>query len=107
MKVSKLTYNPKWSAILIIFLFLIGMLVGYYVERFRFSNYRWIYEYGKLINYLTVFGSLTWSFFNPVIVWENKKRTWRRYITWIIVGLLPLFCFAFIMILIFVNVYFF
>ena len=91
---SKITYNPKWTAILIVGICLAGMLIGNYIERYRISNYRWIYEYGKQINFIMVFGSLAWSFFHPIIIWSNNRIEWKKYLIWILIGLIPILYFA-------------
>ena len=91
MKVLKLSYNPKWTAIIIVGIFLIGMSIGNYVQRFRVSEeYRWIFEYGSLLNLLMCIGSLVWSFVHPLIVWLDRKPDWKKYLIWMIMGLLPL-----------------
>ena len=82
---------------MIIGICLIGMLIGNYVESYRISNYRWVYEYGKLINFIMVFGSLGWSFFHPLIVWSNNRAVWKKYLIWILIGLIPLLCFLIMM----------
>lgn len=100
MNVSKLTYNPKWTAILIIGVCLSGMLIGNYVQRFRISEYHWIYQYGSYLNLIMVFSSLCWSFFHPLIVWSYKRPEWKKYLIWIIVGLIPLIYFITMMIIV-------
>lgn len=101
MKIPKLTYNPKTTAILIILTYLIALLIGIYVERFRFSNYRWVYVYGSYLKLILIFGSLTWSFFHPLIIWSERKldwkTTWKKQLIWIVVGLVPLLYFTIMM----------
>jgi len=97
MKSIKFTYNPKMISILIIGVFLLGLLIGNFAERFRFSNYRWIYQCGKLINYIMVFGSLATSFFHPLIIWSNNRTKWKKYLKWIVIGLIPILYFIFMM----------
>ncbi|NAS32256.1 hypothetical protein GTQ40_14825 [Flavobacteriaceae bacterium R38] len=78
MVMSKLDYNPKITAILIIGFCLFGILIGNYVERYRISNYRLVYEYGNHISFVTVYGSLIWSFFHPIIIWSRGRVRWRK-----------------------------
>lgn len=99
MNVSRLTYNPKWTALLIVGICLTGMLIGNYVQRFRISEYRWIYQYGNYLNLIMVFGSLCWSLVHPLIVWANRKTEWKKYLTWMIVGLIPVIYFITMMII--------
>jgi len=99
MKISQISYNPKLTSILIVGICLLGMLIGNYVERYRISNYRWVYEYGKLINFIMVFGSLGWSFFHPLVVWSYNKPKWKKHLIWILVGLIPLIYFITMMII--------
>ena len=106
MKLRNIKYNPKLSAILIIGIFIAGIAIGTYTDRFRASDYRWIYEYGKLINYILVFGSLACSSVHPFIIYGNNVKDWKKYLTWIIIGILPILYFAFMMILIFFKVMF-
>ncbi len=94
MKLSKLTYHPKRAAILICIIFLAGLGIGLYVERFRISDYRWVYETGSYMKLIMVFGTLLLSFLHPLIVWSYSKPTWKKQIIWMIVGLIPLFYFA-------------
>lgn len=100
MKVSKQTYNPKLNAILIVGICLTGLLIGNYVQRFRITEYRWIYQYGSYLNLIMVVGSLCWSFVHPLIVWSFTKPAWKKHLIWIIVGLLPLIYFITMMIII-------
>lgn len=94
-KISKLTYNPKWAAILIVIVCLSGMLLGSYVQRFRISiNYRWIYQYGSLINFITVLGSIGFSMLHPLIVWSNNKKHWKKNVVWMFIGSIPFLYFA-------------
>ena len=89
MKIFQIRYNPKLTSFLIIGICIMGIIIGNYVERFRISNLRWIYEYGKLINFIMVFGSLGWSFLHPLIIWSNNKPQWKKQLIWMIVGLIP------------------
>ena len=73
------------------------MLIGNYVQRFRFSEYRWIYQYGKYLNLILVIGSLGWSLFHPLIVWSEKKPNWKKHLIWMIVGLIPIIYFVLMM----------
>lgn len=99
MDVTKQTYNPKWTAILIVGFFLTGILIGNYVQRFRISEYRCIYQYGSYLNLIMVVGSLFWSFIHPLAVWSYTKPEWKKHLIWIIVGLLPLIFFITMMII--------
>ena len=98
MKLSKLTYNPKMTSILILGICLIGMLIGNYVQRFRISDYRWIYQYGSYLNLIMVLGSVGWSFFHPLIIWSERKpewkSEWRKKPIWILIGLIPFLYFG-------------
>ena len=106
MKLPNIIYNPKLSAILIIIIFIVGIVIGSYVERFRVSNYRWIYQYGKLVNHILVLGSLVWSSIHPFIIYGNNIKEWKKYLRWIIIGILPILYFTFMMILIFFKIMF-
>lgn len=97
-KISKLTYNPKWAAILIVLICLSGMLLGKYVQRFRFStDYRWIYQYGSYINLITVLVSVGISFPYPLIVWSNNRKDWKKNVVWMFIGFIPFLYFAIMM----------
>jgi len=80
------------------------MLIGYSVKRFRFSGYRWIYQYGSYLNLIMVIGSLCWSLFHPLIVWSDRKAEWKteykKQLIWILIGMIPLLYFVTMMILI-------
>lgn len=93
-KLSKLKYNPKFTSIIIIGICLVGMLIGNYVQRFRLSDYRWIYQYGSYLNLLMVLSSVGWSFFHPLIVWSERKYEWKKNLIWIIIGLIPFLYFG-------------
>ncbi len=94
---SRLIYNPKWTAIIVITICLTGKLIGFYVQRFRGSEYKWIYQYGSLLNIIMVLGSAAWSFLHPFIIWSGIKTNWKENIFWMIVGLIPFFYFIILM----------
>ena len=100
MNISKLTYNPKWTAILIIVICLTGILLGKYVQIFRFSEHNWIYQFGSYLALFMVFSSFCWSLFHPIILFSYKKSEWRKFMIWMIVGLIPVFYFISIMIMV-------
>lgn len=93
MRLSELKYNPKKSSFLIIGICIMGMLIGSYVQRFRVSDYRWVYQYGSYLNMIMVLGSLTWSFAHPLFVWMERKSEWKKSLIWILIGLIPVLYF--------------
>jgi hypothetical protein len=96
--ISRLIYNPKLSAITICILCLVGMLSGKYVEIwFRFSDYRWIYQYGSLLSNGLVLLMIGWSFLHPIIVISEKRKQWKKYWIWILIGLIPFLYFGVMM----------
>ncbi|CAL2090600.1 hypothetical protein [Tenacibaculum sp. 190524A05c] len=86
---KKSIYHPKRSAILIILLFISGMLIGKFTQRFRFSEYRWIYQFGSLLNILVTTGSLLWSLIHPLMIWSEDKKDWKKHLLWMIIGMVP------------------
>ncbi len=103
MRISNTTYNPKLSSILIIVICLTGILIGIYVQRFRISDYRWIYQYGSYLNMIMVLGSVGWSFFHPLIIWSERKldwkSEWKKKVIWVTIGLIPFLYFGVMMII--------
>ncbi|SNR14719.1 membrane protein of unknown function [Tenacibaculum jejuense] len=97
MKINKPRYKPKWTAILIIGICLSGILIGNYVQRFRISEYRWIYQYGSLLNIVMVLGSSFWSFLHSLLVWSDYKMESRKHLIWIITGMIPFLYFTILM----------
>ena len=88
--ISRLSSNPKLSAIIICVFCLIGMLTSRYIEIwFRFSDYRWIYQYGSLLSKGFTLLIIVWSFLHPIIVISEKRKQWKKYWFWILIGLLP------------------
>lgn len=100
MKYSIFKYNPKWTAILIVVICLSGMLIGNYVQRFRISEYRWIYQLGSFLNFIMVLSALCWSSLHPLLVWYFNKSVWKNYLIWIILGLIPTVYFITMMIMV-------
>ena len=97
-KIKRLIYNPKISAIVICVFCLLGMLAAKYIERwFRFSDYRWIYQYGSLLSKGLVLLMIGLSFFHPFIVISEKRKEWKKYWIWILIGLLPVLYFGIMM----------
>ncbi|WP_442264561.1 hypothetical protein ACSIGC_09350 [Tenacibaculum sp. ZS6-P6] len=97
MKISKPRYNPKRTAILIVGICLSGILIGNYVQRFRISEHRWIYQYGSLLNIVMVLGSSFWSFLHPLLVWSDYKMESKKHLIWIIIGMIPFLYFTILM----------
>ncbi len=95
---TRLLYNPKLSAISICVICLAGMLTARYIEIwFRFSDYRLIYAYGSLLSKGLVLLMIAWSFFHPIIVISEKRKQWKKYWFWILIGLLPSLYFGIMM----------
>lgn len=94
MNLSKSTYSPKITSFIILGICMTGMLIGNYVQRFRGSDYRWIYQYGSYLNLLMVLGSIGWSFLHPIIIWSERKTEWRKNLIWILIGFTPFLYFA-------------
>jgi len=96
--INRLIYSPKSSAIVICVLCLLGMLTAKYIEKwFRFSDYRWIYQYGSLLSKGLVLLMIGWSFLHPIIVISEKRKQWKKYWIWILIGLLPFLYFGIMM----------
>ncbi|WP_299126392.1 hypothetical protein [uncultured Winogradskyella sp.] len=96
--ISRIIYNPKLSAIIICVLCLLGMLTARYIEIwFRFSDYRWIYQYGSLFSKGLVLLMIGWSLLHPVIVISEKGKQWKKYWIWILIGLIPFLYFGIMM----------
>ncbi|SMC71277.1 hypothetical protein [Cellulophaga tyrosinoxydans] len=96
--ISRFLYNPKLSAITICVLCFTGMITARYLEKwFRFSDYRWIYQYGSLLSKGIVLLMIGWSFFHPLIVISEKRKQWKKYWIWILIGLLPFLYFGIMM----------
>jgi hypothetical protein len=96
--ISRLIYSPKLSAISICVLCLAGMLTAKYIEKwFRFSDYRWIYQYGSLLSKGLVLSMIGWSFLHPIIVISEKRKQWKKYWIWILIGLFPFLYFGIMM----------
>lgn len=94
-KINRFIYNPKLSALAICVLFLAGMITARYIEIwFRFSNYRWIYQYGSLLSKGLVLLMLGWSFLHPIMVISQKRKQWIKYWIWILIGLMPFLYFG-------------
>ena|SRR5690606_6979963 len=89
-KIIRLIYSPKWSAIAICVIFLIGLLVARYIEiLFRFSDYRWIYQYGSLLSKGIVLLMFGCSFIHPILVVSTRGKEWSNYWFWMLVALVP------------------
>jgi hypothetical protein len=96
--ISRIIYNPKLSAIIICVLCLLGMLTARYIEIwFRFSDYRWIYQYGSLFSKGLVLLMIGWSLIHPVFVIAEKGKQWKKYLIWILIGLIPFLYFGIMM----------
>ena len=87
--ISRILNNPKISSIIIVGICALGILIGRLTEYYRFSEYRWIYQYGKLINYVLFISGLGWSMLHPIIVWNETKNKWKKHLIWILIGLIP------------------
>jgi len=88
--ISKVFNNPKLSSILIVMICIVGVILGKLVEPYRISNYRWIYQYGKMIGLVMVSGTVFWSFLHPIIVWSEKRKKWKKHLIWILIGMIPI-----------------
>ncbi|MFL0354798.1 hypothetical protein ACI5KZ_14590 [Xanthomarina sp. GH4-25] len=74
------------------------MFTAKYIEKwFRFSDYRWIYQYGSLLSKGLVLLMIGWSFLHPIIVISEKRKQWKKYWIWILIGLLPFLYFGIMM----------
>jgi hypothetical protein len=96
--ISQLMYNPKLSAIAICVIYVVALLTVRYIEIwFRFSDYRWIYQYGSLLSKGLVLLMIGWSFLHPIIVVSEKRKQWEKYWFWILIGLFPFLYFGIMM----------
>jgi len=94
-KISRLINNPKISAITICVLCLAGMLSTKYIEiLFRFSEYRWFYQYGSLFSKGMVLLMFGCSMFHPILVVSTKGKEWRKYWIWMLIAFIPFLYFT-------------
>ncbi|MDT0644975.1 hypothetical protein RM553_19235 [Zunongwangia sp. F363] len=91
-------YKPGIASTLIIVTFVTGIMLGFYVQRFRISDYRWIYQYGSYLNLVMVFGSISYSFYHALVIITDKKITPKKKLLWILIGSIPFLYFAFRMV---------
>ncbi|AVI50538.1 hypothetical protein C5O00_04885 [Pukyongia salina] len=98
-KVSDIFYKPRLSTIIIISLFAVGVILNLSVEQYRYSEFRWIYKYVKLISIIMTFGSIGWSLLHPIIIWSENKVNWKSYLLWIFLGMLPILYFTIMIII--------
>ena len=86
---QKNTYQTKLNAISILFIFIVGVLIGIISEYFRYSNYRWIYNIGSTLKFLMIICSIGWSFLHPILFFSKRKNEWKNDLIWIIIGFIP------------------
>jgi hypothetical protein len=78
------------TLLITIYLFLAQkfLLIGL-LNSFRFSEQKYIYEYGILISKGLVYLALVLSFLYPLIVWLKTKNDFRKNLVLVIFGFIP------------------
>jgi len=90
-KIYKLITSTKTLLITIyLFLALNLLLRGLgWLNSYRFSEQKYIYEYGMLISKGLVYLAFGLSFLYPLIVWLKTKDDFRKNIILTIIGFIP------------------
>lgn len=84
-------------AILIPVIFIFGICISTFVERFRINqDLRWIYEYGKHFSLTMCLGAVIWSIVNSILIFQDLKIEKPKKILWFLLSL-STFLYLFIM----------
>lgn len=68
-------------------------------EIYRFSEQKYIYEYGVLISKRLVYFAFILSFLSPLLIWLKTKREFKENKTIIIIAFIPALYFSLLYIL--------
>ena len=95
--------NYEKHALIICSLCFSGMLIGNLSERFRYSELRYLYQFGWITCYILVLTSLIWSLGNSISILKESNYSLRRKLLWTSISLAPILLFVMFMLLAFLQ----
>jgi hypothetical protein len=94
MKNMRLNKLEK-TALIICGIFIIGMVLGYMSGRYRFNDFRALYHFFWISNYIFVLSSFVWGIVNAISILK-ENYCWKRKLIWCVTSLLPVLYFVII-----------
>jgi len=90
--------NLKTIAVIVCIVFLVSILIGFYVEQFRFDkDLRWIYDIGKCFSFWTFLLAPLIGLVNGIWIIVDKEIKWKDYFIWMVLSLAPISYFVIMM----------
>ena len=80
-------------ALIICGIFIIGMIFGYMSGRYRFNDFRILYHFCWISNYILVFSSFVFGIVNSIFILKEDYN-WKRKLIWSLISLLPILYFV-------------
>lgn len=106
-KFSKIIKSNYEKYVLIIYLLgFFGLLIGNISERFRYSEFRYLYQYGKLISFILMLSCLLWSLINSIFILQESYSNLKRKVFWVFVSLAPIIILIIFISLVFLQEYY-
>ena len=98
-RVKAIIYNRRFVYLLPSLLFISGVVIGRVAEEFRFiPDYRFIYQYGKLVSLLFVFIVPFLGLAYAIMLIRQIMTSFNKLdLLHLLLSLLPLLCFSIIM----------
>ena len=85
----------KKIAIFNCLLFIGGACLNFIAEQCRWStDWRFIYEYGKILWYVIFFGTMVCAFVNSILILNNAKFNLKHNLKWALISLAPIILFG-------------
>lgn len=85
----KFISSTKILLILIASFLIQGILFKGRFEIFKFSDHRYLYEYGTFVSKVLVYIAFVLCFFYPLIVWLKTNNNFRKNLVLMILGFIP------------------
>lgn len=95
MRKNRLNKLEK-SALFIIGIFIIGMVFGYMSGRYRFNDFRALYHFFWISNYILVLSSFVYGIVNAILILKENYNV-KRKLMWSVISLLPFLYFVIMM----------
>ena len=102
-KIAKSNYEKH--GLILCFICFLGMLIGNFSERIRYSDFRYLYHFSWITCYIAVFTSLIWSGLNSILIFKESYSNLKRKLFWTLVSLAPILLFLLFMFLAFLQDY--
>lgn len=81
------------TALLIGGIFIVGMIFGFMSGRYRFNDFRILYHFCWISNYILVLSSFVYGIVNSIFI-SKENYNWKRKLIWCLVSLLPILYFV-------------